>query len=72
MIGEYKANTMSSAAALRIQIEDALASRFPAALTPAVRTIREVAATGIPAVDTLLDGGLPVSAQGGPVWRWHL
>ena len=62
MIGEDKANTMSSAAALRIQIEDALASRFPAALTPSVRTIREVAATGIPAVDTLLDGGLPVGA----------
>jgi hypothetical protein len=53
---------MLSAAALRIQIEDALATRFPAALTPVARTICEVAATGIPAVDALLDGGLPVGA----------
>jgi hypothetical protein len=53
---------MATAAALRIQIEDALATRFPAALTPVARTIREVAVTGIPAVDALLDGGLPVGA----------
>jgi hypothetical protein len=53
---------MPSAAALRIQIEDALATRFPAALTPVARTICEAAATGIPAVDALLDGGLPVGA----------
>ncbi|MFZ1087007.1 MAG: hypothetical protein WAN35_18745 [Terracidiphilus sp.] len=53
---------MATAAALRIQIEDALAAHFPAALTPVSRTIREVAATGIPAVDALLDGGLPVGA----------
>jgi hypothetical protein len=51
-----------SATALRIQVEDALATRFPAALTPVSRTICEVAATGIPAVDALLDGGLPVGA----------
>ena len=53
---------MSTAAALRLQIEDALATRFPAALTPIARTIREVAATGIPAADTQLEGGLPVGA----------
>ena len=53
---------MNTAAALRLQIEDALATRFPAALTPVARTIREVAATGIPAADTQLEGGLPVGA----------
>jgi hypothetical protein len=53
---------MATAAALRIQIEDALATRFPAALTPVARTVRETATTGIDAVDTLLEGGLPVGA----------
>jgi len=53
---------MATAAALRIQIEDALATRFPAALTPVSRMICEVDATGIPAADALLDGGLPVGA----------
>jgi hypothetical protein len=53
---------MPTAAALRLQIEHALASRFPAALTPAPGTIREVASTGIEEADRLLDGGLPVGA----------
>jgi hypothetical protein len=53
---------MPSAAALRLEIERSLAHRFPAALTPATRTIREVAATGIAQVDALIDGGLPVGA----------
>jgi len=53
---------MPSASALRIQIEHALERRFPAALTPVPRTIREAAPTGIPEVDRLLDGGLPVGA----------
>jgi len=53
---------MPSAAALRLQIEQDLEGRFPAALTPSPRTIREVASTGIDAADTLLDGGLPVGA----------
>jgi hypothetical protein len=53
---------MTTATALRIEIEHALERRFPAALTPAPRTIREVAATGITAVDALLDGGFPVGA----------
>jgi recombination protein RecA len=53
---------MSTANALRIQIEHALERRFPAALSPMPRTIRETAATGIPEIDELLDGGLPVGA----------
>ncbi|HEY1895600.1 MAG TPA: ATPase domain-containing protein [Terracidiphilus sp.] len=53
---------MPAAAALRLQIEHALASRFPSALTPAPCALREVAATGIEEADRLLDGGLPVGA----------
>jgi recombination protein RecA len=53
---------MPSAAALRLQIEHALERRFPAALSPAPRTILETAPTGIAAVDVLLGGGLPVGA----------
>ena len=53
---------MPSSAALRIKIESDLQQRYPSALTPALRTIREVAATGIPAIDELLHGGLPVGA----------
>lgn len=61
-MGEDKANTMRSAAALRSQIEASLANRIPSALTPAARTIREVLPTGITAVDAALRGGLPVGA----------
>jgi recombination protein RecA len=53
---------MSTAAALRNQIEASLANRIPSALTPLVRAIRPVAATGIAPVDELLDGGLPLGA----------
>jgi len=53
---------MASASALRIQIESSLERRFPSALTPQAQTIRETAATGIAAVDELLEGGLPVGA----------
>ena len=53
---------MSAASALRLQIEDALESRFPSALSPVARTVREVASTGIDEADQLLDGGLPVGA----------
>jgi recombination protein RecA len=53
---------MPSAATLRLVIE----RRFPSALTPAPRVLREVAATGIAEVDAHLDnglgGGLPVGA----------
>ncbi len=53
---------MTSAAALRIQIEHSLQHRFPAALSPMARSTLETAATGIAAVDELLQGGLPVGA----------
>jgi recombination protein RecA len=53
---------MPSAATIRLQIEAALAHRVPSALTPAPRLIRPVASTGIPAVDQLLDGGIPLGA----------
>jgi hypothetical protein len=53
---------MPSSAALHLQIERAVEHRFPSALTPVARTIREVAATGVAEVDELLDGGLPVGA----------
>jgi hypothetical protein len=53
---------MPSAATLRLEIERFLENRFPAALTPAPRALREVAETGIAAVDELLRGGLPVGA----------
>ena len=53
---------MSSATLLRRQIESALANRIPSALTPAPRILRPVLATGIQAVDELLEGGLPLGA----------
>ena len=53
---------MPSAAALRLQIESALSSRIPAALTPAPRVIRPTAPTGIAALDERLGGGLPIGA----------
>jgi recombination protein RecA len=53
---------MSSVAILRRQIEATLANRIPSALTPAPRAIRPVVATGIQAVDELLEGGLPLGA----------
>lgn len=52
---------MPAASAIRLQIEQALESRFPSALTPVPKTTREVASTGIDKADELLDGGLPVS-----------
>ena len=53
---------MPSASALRFQIETALAQRIPSALTPRPKVIRPVAPTGIAAIDTLVEGGLPVGA----------
>jgi recombination protein RecA len=53
---------MPSAAALRLTIERSLERRFPAALTPAPRALRETAATGIAEVDAHLEGGLPIGA----------
>jgi recombination protein RecA len=53
---------MSSAVALRSQIEAALADRIPSALTPAPRILRPVTPTGVRTVDEMLQGGLPVGA----------
>ena len=53
---------MPSSVALRLQIEHSLDHRFPSVLTPGLRTIREVASTGIPELDELLSGGLPIGA----------
>jgi hypothetical protein len=53
---------MPAASALRLQIEQALETRFPSALSPLARTFREVASTGIEEADQLLEGGLPVGA----------
>jgi recombination protein RecA len=53
---------MPSASALRLQIETTLAQRIPSALTPAPKVLRPVAPTGVPSVDVLLDGGLPIGA----------
>jgi hypothetical protein len=53
---------MASAATVRRQIELSLEARFPAALSPVARTVREVASTGIEAADRILQGGLPVGA----------
>jgi recombination protein RecA len=53
---------MSFAATLRRQLEANLANRIPSALTPAPRTIRPVATTGIQTIDELLEGGLPLGA----------
>jgi hypothetical protein len=64
--GEQTANIirfdMPSSTALRLQIERSLEHRYPAALTPGARTIRDVANTGVLEVDALLSGGLPVGA----------
>src|ERR1700721_3003961 len=53
---------MTSASALRLQIESTLAQRIPSALTPALKMIRPVAAIGIELLDDLLGGGLPIGA----------
>lgn len=53
---------MSSASTVRQQIESILALKIPSALTPAPKMIRPVAATGIEALDELLNGGLPIGA----------
>jgi hypothetical protein len=53
---------MSAASALRLQIERTLEARIPAALSPRQQTAYETASCGIPAVDDLLGGGLPVGA----------
>ena len=46
---------MHSAATVRRQIEAALETRIPSALTPRPRTVREQCPTGIAEVDALLE-----------------
>jgi hypothetical protein len=53
---------MPSSAALRQKIESAFHHRYPSVLTPSPKTIREVVSTGIPPIDALLNGGIPVGA----------
>jgi recombination protein RecA len=53
---------MPSALHLRAQIEANLVDRIPSALTPLPRVSYQVAPTGIPEIDALLHGGLPVGA----------
>jgi len=53
---------MASAAAIRLQIETALAHRIPSALTPRPRVVHPVVPTGVAAFDELLEGGLPLGA----------
>ena len=53
---------MPSSASLRQQIETAFQHRYPSVLTPSPKTIREVLPTGIPLIDDLLNGGIPVGA----------
>src|ERR1700722_2206025 len=53
---------MPSAAALRVQIEAALAERIPSALTPRPRIIRQVTPTGVRNIDEFLHGGFPSGA----------
>lgn len=53
---------MPSSATVRVQIETALAQKFPSALTPPARMVRPVTSSGIEPLDELLQGGLPVGA----------
>jgi recombination protein RecA len=53
---------MTSASALRLQIESTLSRRVPSALTPAPKMMRPAAATGIAPLDDVLRGGLPIGA----------
>jgi hypothetical protein len=53
---------MTSASALRLQIESTLSHKIPSALTPAPKMMRPVAATGIEGLDDVLRGGLPIGA----------
>jgi hypothetical protein len=53
---------MLSSSTLRQQIESDFEHRYPSILTPAARTIHDVATTGISEIDELLNGGLPVGA----------
>lgn len=50
---------MSSAAAIRVEIEAKLAQRVPAALTLKIKQAPELFSTGMAEVDAMLGGGIP-------------
>ena len=50
------------AAVVRRQVEQVLAARLPAALSPRIHTERERVPTGVAALDAMLAGGVPVGA----------
>jgi recombination protein RecA len=54
---------MPSSSTIRVQVESALAHKFPSALTPPARMVRPVVSSGIGALDDLVQGGLPVGAM---------
>jgi hypothetical protein len=53
---------MPSSATIRVQVESALAHKFPSALTPPAKMVRPVVSTGIGPLDELTQGGLPIGA----------
>lgn len=53
---------MIAAGSVRRQIEDALAHRVPGALSPRQRFVVPRVVSGVPEIDALLGGGLPVGA----------
>jgi recombination protein RecA len=53
---------MSSANAIRVQIEASLSRRIPSALSPAPKILRPTSPSGIASIDDLLRGGFPVGA----------
>lgn len=53
---------MSAASELRLKIESDFQHRYPSALTPPARVVRETSPTKIEAIDELLNGGFPVGA----------
>jgi recombination protein RecA len=54
---------MASSSTIRVQVESALAHKFPSALTPPARMVRPVVPTGIDPLDELVQGGFPVGAM---------
>jgi recombination protein RecA len=53
---------MSSASAIRLRVESALANKIPSALTPVAKMVRPVVSSGIEPLDAVLRGGFPVGA----------
>jgi recombination protein RecA len=53
---------MSSASAVRLQVESSLANKIPCALTPVAKMVRPVVPSGIETLDAVLRGGFPIGA----------